>query len=109
MPKPRCASRRSGWSAAAVGAQPVAGSPDRLDGLDAERAVDLLAQVTDVDVDDVRAILVVVVPGVLEEREAVEHLTGPPHQRLEQRVLLRRQRDVGAVAPDAPGRGIEVQ
>ena len=47
-----------------------------------EGPVDLLAQVADVDVDDVRAVLVLVVPGVLEQLVAGEHLPGPPHERL---------------------------
>src|SRR4051794_20864607 len=47
--------------------QAVARASHRLELRDAERPVDLVAQVADVDVDDVRAVLVVVVPGVLEQ------------------------------------------
>src|SRR6266700_1358722 len=47
--------------------EPVAHAADRLDRLPAERAVDLLAQVADVDVDDVRAAFVRHVPRAFEE------------------------------------------
>ena len=110
---PEEAGRRDQDPAAALApttvcAEPVAGSAHGLDRLDAERPVDLLAQVADVDVDDVGAVLVLVVPRVLEQLEAVEHLAGAAHERLEQRELLRRQRDLGVAAADDaawPGRG----
>src|SRR5918996_3401263 len=81
-------------SGAAVSAQAVPGAAHRLDRLAVERAVDLLAQVAHVDVDDVRPVLVAVVPGVLEELEAREDLAGPAHEGLEDRELLRRELDL---------------
>ena len=57
-----------------IDAQPVAGAADRLEHLRAERPVELVAQVADVDVDHVRAVLVAVVPDVLEQLEAAQHL-----------------------------------
>src|SRR4051812_34504473 len=62
---------------AAVGAQAVAGAADGLDRATAERPVDLLAQVAHVHVDHVRAVLVLVVPGHLEQLVAREDLAGP--------------------------------
>src|SRR5215203_724395 len=90
-------------------AQPVPRAAHRLELIDAERPVDLVAQVADVDVDDVRAVLVVVVPGVLEQLVAREHLAGMAHERLEQLEFLRRQGHLGFPAPHAPGGGVEPQ
>src|SRR3954464_14529249 len=90
-------------------AQAVAGAAHRLELGDAERAIDLVAQVAGVDVDDVLAVLVVVVPRVLEQLVAREHLAGVAHEGLEQLELLRRQRDLGVAAPDAAGGGGEPQ
>src|SRR4051812_22142120 len=90
-------------------AEAVSGAAHRLELRHAERAIDLVAQVADVDVDDVRAVLVVVVPGVLEQLVAREHLARVAHERLQKLELLRRQRDLGAAAPHAPGRGIQPQ
>src|SRR3954468_14609249 len=75
----------------------------------AERAVDLVAQVADVDVDDVRAVLVVVVPGVLEQLVAREHLARVAHERLQKLELLGREVDLGVLAPDAAGGRVELE
>src|SRR5687767_614238 len=91
-----------GW----FSAQPVARAAHRLDRLHAERPVHLLAQVADVDVDDVRAVLVLVVPGVLEQLEAGEHLAGAAHEDLEQRELLGRQRYLLVPPPDPAARRV---
>src|SRR5215210_699327 len=102
------AARRTAISAApAVRAQAIARAAHGLDRLDAERPVDLLAQVADVDVDDVRAVLVLAIPRVLEQLEAVEDLAGAAHERVEQGELLGRQLDLGLPAPDPPRRGVE--
>ena len=78
--------------ASTVRAQSVADAADRLERLDAERPVDLLAQVAHVHVDDVRA--------VSRSRSSharssswkrVEHLARAAHEDLEQRELLRRE------------------
>ena len=53
--------------------------------------------------------LVLVVPGVLEQLEAREHAARPAHERLEQRELLRRELDLGVAAPDAPRGRVEAQ
>src|SRR3954452_6362950 len=90
-------------------AQAVAGAAHRLELRDAERTVDLVAQVADVDVDDVRAVLVVVVPGVLEQLVAREHLARVAHEGLQELELLRRQRHLGVAAPHAAGGGIQAK
>src|SRR5207253_10022288 len=77
--------------------------------LPAERFVDLAAQVADVDVDDVRAVLVGEVPGVLEQVQPREDLARPAHERLEERELLRRQVDLARAAPGTAGRRVEAQ
>src|SRR6201995_96999 len=95
-PQCRGGRTRGGWAPrradlGALVAQAVARAADGLELGDAERAVDLVAQVADVDVDDVRAVLVVVVPGVLEQLVAREDLAGVAHERLEELELLGRQ------------------
>ena len=65
-----------GNSRGGLAAQAVAGAAHRLDRVRPERLVDLLAQVADVDVNHVRAVLVLVVPGVLEQAVAVRTSPG---------------------------------
>ena len=90
---------------------PAAGSrpPARFQRPAAERLVDLAPQVADVDIDDVGARVVGEIPGVLEQVQPREDLAGPPHERLEQRELLGRERDLVAAATDLPGRRVEHQ
>ena len=92
---------------ASVDSQSVAGAADGLDRLAAERAVDLLAQVAHVHVDHVRPVLVVVVPGVLQQLEAREHPAGAPHEGLQDGELLRRELDVDVAAPHGAGGRVE--
>jgi hypothetical protein len=69
----------------------VADAADGLDRRQPGRAVDLLVQVADVDVDDVRASLYRAVPGLVEQGPARDGLPRLPHERLEQPALLLRQ------------------
>ena len=94
---------------AAVGAEPVADAANRLDRLAPERPVDLLAQVPDVDVDDVRPALERHVPGSVEQLEPGEHDARPAHEQLEHRELARRELELGLAAPRAMRRRIEPQ
>src|SRR5262249_24721073 len=71
--------------------EPVPDSADGLQVVAAERSVDLLPEVGDVLVDDVRAAVEREVPGVVEDLGAADPLAGVPHQQLQQRHLLRRQ------------------
>jgi lysylphosphatidylglycerol synthetase-like protein (DUF2156 family) len=76
-------------SAGAVAAEPVPGAADGLDGVAPERPVDLVAQVADVDVDDVRRAGEGEVPHVLEQVRPAEHDTGVAHELGEEGELLR--------------------
>src|SRR5256885_7279254 len=62
---------------AAVGGEAVPDEAHGLDGAAAERFVDPLAQVADVDLDDVGVALEGVVPHVLEDLGLGDHLAGP--------------------------------
>src|SRR3982751_6303932 len=65
---------------------------DAADGLDVAgfaRFIDLVPQVLDVHVDDVAREIEREIPDVLGDHRARQHHAGPPHQVLEQRVLLR--------------------
>ena len=92
-----------------VGLQPVADAAHRLDRVATERAVDLLAQVADVDVDDVGPALERDVPGAVEKLTAREDSAGAAHEELEQRELLRRQLELGLAAPGAVRGRVEPQ
>src|SRR4029453_14687519 len=106
---PRGYARPERVSRPPVHTQPVAGARDRLDGVSTERWVDLAAQMSDVDVDDVGAVFVCEVPGVLEQVQACEDLVGPAHELLEQRELLRRELDLDGAPPNAARGRIEAQ
>jgi hypothetical protein len=73
------------------------------------RAVDLVAQVADVDVHDVGAALVREIPDVLDQVRPGEGLAGPPHQLVQQRELLGRQRDAPLAPVHRAGRRVEHQ
>src|ERR1700754_1778286 len=90
-------------------AEAISGAAHGLQLRDPERPVDLVAQVADVDVDDVRAVLVVVVPGVLEQLVARQHLAGVAHERLQQLELLGGQVDLVVAPPDPARRRVELQ
>src|SRR4029078_9837209 len=79
------------------------------DALDPEWPVDLATQEADVGVDDVRAVLVFVVPRMLEELEAGKDVSWPSHEGLQERELLRRELDLGLATPDLSPRWIEAQ
>jgi len=68
-----------------------------------ERNLELLAQVSDVDVDDVREAVVVHVPYVLQDAGSADHLARSAHQELEQRELASGQVDRLVVAGDRVG------
>src|SRR5205823_2474349 len=79
--------------------QPIADAAHRLDRVRAERSVDLLPQIANVDVDDVGTILVGEVPGVLEQLESSENLAWATHEGLQECELLRREVDLLLAAP----------
>ena len=77
--------------------------------LRAERPVDLVPQIANVHVDDVRAILVFHLPRPLEQVNAREHLARAAHEHLKQLQLLRRERDLDVASPHSTGREIEAE
>src|SRR5439155_18210136 len=83
--RPRIDSRRSSSPNIVVDPQSVARAADGLDRV----AVQLVAQVAHVDLDDVRAVLVGEVPHVLEQVESAQHLAGMVHEGLQQGELAR--------------------
>src|SRR5712692_3845265 len=62
----------------------VTDAAHRLDRAPAVRPVDLLAEVADVDVDEVGATFVADVPGSFEQLQAGEDLAAATHEELEQ-------------------------
>src|SRR5579885_876812 len=76
-----------------LGPQDVAAAPDRVDQLALPPLVDLVPQVADVDVDDVREGVEIQVPDVLGDHGAGEHAARVAQEVLQQRVLLRGQLD----------------
>ena len=89
--------------------QPVSGTADSLDSPDPERAIDLVPQVADIDIDHVGPVLIGHVPGPLEQVVAGQDLSWPAHEDLEQLELLRRQRDLRAAPADHAGAGIQAK
>ena len=75
----------------------------------ARTAGELLAQVADVDVDDVRAALERHVPRTVEQLVAREHRAGLAHEQLEQGELLRRKLELDVAAPHATAGGVEAE
>ena len=64
--------------------------------------IDLVAQIIDVDVDDIGAAVEIKVPDMLGDHRARDGLSGVSHQIIQQRVFFRGQRDLPA---PARGRG----
>src|SRR5438105_705277 len=91
----------------AIGPQPVAGAAHGLEGPVAERAVDLAAKVTDVDLDDVAVAVEGEVPHVVEQRLLRDDVAFPAHQRLQEGELTTGELDVHAVAGAAVGADVE--
>src|SRR5436190_24179547 len=81
-------------------AESVAGAAERLQRRPAERAVDLVPQVGDVDADDVRVAVERVVPHVPEEPGPAQGLGRVAHEVLEQRELPRGELDRLIAAAD---------
>src|SRR5690349_19216157 len=84
---------------------PVTQAPHCLQRGPLERAVDLVAQCADVDVDDPGVAVEGEVPDVLNQRGPGEHVAWPAHEVLQQRELGRGELD-HAAAPRhlVPGR-----
>src|SRR5215475_9146197 len=84
---------------------PVADAADSLNRGPAERAVNLIAQRANVDLEDPGIPVGRVIPHLLDQLVPGEHVIGVPHEIFEQRELGRRQPDSGAAALHlVPGR-----
>src|SRR5262245_23522606 len=88
---------------------PVANATHRLDHRTGSAAVDLVAQVMNVDVHHVRERVAVVTPYVVYDLCTSEHLARVAHQVFEQRELLGRQLDDASVALGLAPQQIERQ
>src|SRR5450759_3627561 len=80
------------------GAQDVAGAAQRLDAAGSAGLVELATQTAHVHIHDVGEGVVLLVPDVVEDAVAREHLPGVPHEQLEQAELLGAERDLLAAA-----------
>src|ERR1700704_5831109 len=87
----------------------VARAADGLDALGAEGLIDLLAQIADVHLDDVRVALEVDAPHVVEDVGLRRDAPVLAHEELEQCELACGQPDVGALTPRASRARIEFQ
>src|ERR687892_2668992 len=81
--------------------------PDAANCLEA-RGAQLLAQVAQVHVDHVRAVLVFAVPRPLEQLIAAQHLIRMAHEDLEQLELLRGERNLRAAPAHAARRRVQL-
>src|SRR4051794_9249198 len=96
-------------SSSDIGEELVARAAHRLDRLDPERRVDLLAEVADVDLDHVRVAGEVDAPHVVEDLRLRRHVAVLAHEVLEQRELAGGEAHVGLLAPAATGAGVELE
>src|SRR5215207_2409489 len=85
-------------SASARPGQHVADAAPGRDQCDGLATVHLATQPAHVDVDEVRERIVIVVPDVRVDLGARDDAAGVAHEMLEQRVLLRRERDLALPA-----------
>lgn len=69
--------------------------------------MDLASETLDVDVDEVGAGVVVVVPHVFAELRAVEHAAGRTHEAGEEGEFARGERDVLGSSADLPGEEVD--
>jgi hypothetical protein len=84
-------------------------APDRADERRHTGAIDLSAEVADVDIDQVRQGITIGFPHVFGEMNTAHDFPSAAHQGLENRVLLRGQADEDAASYDFVARGVERQ
>jgi hypothetical protein len=69
--------------------------------------VDFLAQATDVDIDDVGLRIEMIVPDMLQQHRAGNHMADVTHQVFEQSELARQHLDRLAASPDIAGQEVQ--
>src|SRR5450756_382678 len=91
------------------GAEHVPGAAQCLDAAGRAGLVELATQAAHVHVHDVGESVVLLVPGVIEDAVAREHLPGVPHEQLEEAELLGAERDLLAVAQHTALRRVQAE
>ncbi len=109
VPDPDRRRAREAEVSATVGVEPVSRPAARLDRVPAERAVELVAEVAHVDLDDVRVAFEVVVPHVVEDLALRHDIAASPQQEFEERDLAGGEVDLGVAAPRPLGGGVEAE
>src|SRR5215210_380225 len=90
-----------------IGVQSVADTADGLERASLERSIELVAEVSDVHLDDVGVPFEVVVPHVLEDRGLRHDLALAPEEELEKSHLARREVDLDLSSPRSPSARVE--
>src|SRR5918995_402196 len=103
QPKPRLPSGTGGPG------QPVTETANGAKRVGIERSVDLLAEIADVDVDDVGRGLARVPPRVGQQLVTAQGLLGTAHHGLEQGELAGRQLDLDLASPHPTRRGVQAE
>src|SRR5262245_54033607 len=89
--------------------EPVPEAPQRCDVTASERSVHLLAQVADIDLDDVVVALVIESPHGVEDRLLRVNDAHVAHQELEQRELPCGEFDDRCATAADPGSGVQLE
>src|SRR5467141_188386 len=93
MLKTRVSRSLRGRCIAGLASDPVANAPDRLQRRTLEGSIDLVSEVADVDVDDVRIAVEGEVPDMLQQSRARKRLAWIAHEVVQEREFLWRQVD----------------
>src|SRR5689334_21329091 len=102
------ASDATGWGDdSSFATEAVADSADGLQRRSTEWTIDLLPQAAHIDIDDVRATFVRLVPRAVEQVGSRQDAAGPPHEQLEQRELLRGETQLDLAPARRPCRRIK--
>src|ERR1700746_1776851 len=88
------------------GSQAITGAANRVQQLMIEALIDFLAQAADMDIDDVGLWIEVIVPDMLQEHRARNHMAGVAHQVFQQAKLAREHLDRLAAPPDIAGQQV---
>src|SRR6478735_456249 len=92
-----------------IGGKPVAGAPHRVEDRRGEAVLEFATQTADMDVDDVRARIEVIIPDLLEHHRPRDDLSGMAGEEFEQVEFARAERDVAAGAGDVAGEQVDLE